>query len=158
GQAIGPLPAGVAEGSCQVLHRENRLPVPGGVGAVNTVPVNGYISTAISPPDDFSPLRKALCEADSPTRMSMLRTALQLMAADPENQDWLTLEQLLDKLHHLPLASLDICQALIREPLALAMATLLLDNFSSRMAERLPSELPFEWLLMYRIFSYNQLK
>lgn len=42
GQAIGPLPAGVAEGSCQVLHRENRLPVPGGVGAVNTVPVNGY--------------------------------------------------------------------------------------------------------------------
>ncbi|MEH8124073.1 hypothetical protein Q7I34_20175, partial [Aeromonas veronii] len=25
-----------------VLHRENRLPVPGGVGAVNTVPVNGY--------------------------------------------------------------------------------------------------------------------
>ncbi|MBJ7593109.1 DUF4433 domain-containing protein, partial [Aeromonas veronii] len=43
GQAIGPLPAGVAEGSCQVLHRENRLPVPGGVGAVNTVPVNGYL-------------------------------------------------------------------------------------------------------------------
>lgn len=106
------------------------------------------ISTAISPPDDFSPLRKALCEADSLTRMSMLRTALQLMAADPENEDWLTLEQLLDKLHHLPLASLDICQALIREPLALAMATLLLDNFSSRMAERLPSELPFEWLLI----------
>ncbi|MEA9442447.1 translesion error-prone DNA polymerase V subunit UmuC [Aeromonas caviae] len=32
----------MAEGSCQVLHRENRLPVPGGVGAVNTVPVNGY--------------------------------------------------------------------------------------------------------------------
>ncbi len=99
-------------------------------------------------PDDFSPLRKALCEADSPTRMSMLRTALQLMAADPENEDWITLEQLLDKLHHLPLASLDICQALILEPLALTMATLLLDNFSSRMAKRLPSELPFEWLLI----------
>ncbi|MBP8172822.1 MAG: hypothetical protein KAY06_02265, partial [Aeromonadaceae bacterium] len=46
-QAIGPLPAGVAEGSCQVLHRENRLPVPGGVGAVNTVPVNGYNRGAI---------------------------------------------------------------------------------------------------------------
>jgi len=106
------------------------------------------VPTTISPPDDFSPLRKALCEADSPTRMSMLRTALQLMAADPENDDWLTLEQLLDKLHHLPLASLDICQALIREPLALAMATLLLENFSCRMAERLPSELPFEWLLI----------
>lgn len=39
GQAAGPLPAGVAEGSGQVLHRENRLPAPGGVGAVNTVPV-----------------------------------------------------------------------------------------------------------------------
>nr|WP_243889339.1 STY4851/ECs_5259 family protein [Shewanella algae] len=99
-------------------------------------------------PDDISPLRKALCEADSPTRMTMLRTALQLMAADPENEDWLMLEQLLDKLHHLPLTSLDIFQALIREPLALAMATLLLENFSSRMAERLPSELPFEWLLL----------
>lgn len=99
-------------------------------------------------PDDISPLRKALCEADSPTRMRMLRIALQLMAADPENEDWITIEQLLDKLHHLPLASLDICQALIREPLALTMATLLLDNFASRMAECLPSELPFEWLLI----------
>lgn len=101
-----------------------------------------------SPPDYFTPLRKALCEADSQTRMRMLRAALQLMAANPEDDDWHTLEQLLDKLHHLPLASLDICQALIHEPLALTMATLLLDNFSSRMAERLPSELPFEWLLI----------
>lgn len=49
---------------------------------------------------------------------------------------------LLDRLHHLPLASLDICQALIREPQALAMATLRLDDFSSRLAERLPCELP----------------
>ncbi|MFQ2260050.1 STY4851/ECs_5259 family protein [Aeromonas dhakensis] len=106
------------------------------------------VPTTISPPDDFSPLRKALCEADSKTRMNMLRITLQLMAADPDNEDWITLEQLLDKLHHLPLASLDICQALIREPLALTMATLLLDNFSTRMAERLPSELPFEWLLI----------
>ncbi|MGU5660394.1 hypothetical protein, partial [Aeromonas veronii] len=30
-----------------VLHRENRLPVPGGVGAVNTVPVNGYVQQMI---------------------------------------------------------------------------------------------------------------
>ena len=28
------------------------------------------------------------------------------------------------------------------------MATLLLDDFSSRLAERLPCELPFEWLLI----------
>jgi hypothetical protein len=73
----------------------------------------------------------------SEIRMEMLRATLQTMASDPDHQDWQTLEQLLDRLHHLPLASLDVCQALISEPQALTMATLLLDNFSSRMAERL---------------------
>jgi hypothetical protein len=93
-------------------------------------------------------LREALCEAASDARMLRLRAALHSMAADPEAEDWQTLELLLDRLHHLPLASLDICQALIQEPKALAMATLLLDDFSSRLAERLPCELPFEWLLI----------
>lgn len=96
----------------------------------------------------LSPLREALCEADGEERMRLLRAALRSMAADPEAEDWQTLELLLDRLHHLPLASLDICQALIREPQALAMATLRLDGFSSRLAERLPCELPFEWLLI----------
>ncbi len=101
---------------------------------------------------DFSkpltPLKRALCEADAVVRMQLLRAALHDMATKPKAEDWHTLEQLLDRLHHLPLASLDICQALIHEPQALAMATLLLDDFSSRLTERLPSELPFEWLLM----------
>lgn len=96
----------------------------------------------------LTPLRKALCEANGEERMCQLRAALHTMAADPEAEDWQTLELLLDRLHHLPLASLDICQALIREPQALTMATLLLDDFSSRLAERLPCELPFEWLLI----------
>lgn len=96
----------------------------------------------------LTPLRKALCESDGEERMRQLRAALRTMAADPQTDDWQTLELLLDRLHHLPLASLDICQALIREPQALTMATLLLDNFSSRLAERLPCELPFEWLLI----------
>ena len=96
----------------------------------------------------LTPLREALCEADGEERMRLLRAALRTMAADPQADDWQTLELLLDRLHHLPLASLDICQALIREPQALTMATLLLDNFSSRLAERLPCELPFEWLLI----------
>lgn len=96
----------------------------------------------------LTPLRDALCEADGEERMRLLRAALRAMAADPEAEDWQTLELLLDRLHHLPLASLDICQALIREPQALAMATLRLDDFSSRLAERLPCELPFEWLLI----------
>lgn len=96
----------------------------------------------------LTPLREALCEADGEERMRLLRAALRSMAADPEAEDWQTLELLLDRLHHLPLASLDICQALTREPQALAMATLLLDDFSSRLAERLPCELPFEWLLI----------
>lgn len=99
-------------------------------------------------PRALSPLRAALCEADGEERMRLLRTALRSMADDPRARDWQTLEQLLDRLHHLPLASLDICQALILEPQALATATLLLDGFSSRLAERLPSELPFEWLLI----------
>jgi len=96
----------------------------------------------------LSQLREALCEAVGDARMRRLRAALRSMAADPEAEDWQTLELLLDRLHHLPLASLDICQALICEPQALAMATLLLDDFSSRLAERLPCELPFEWLLI----------
>jgi len=97
---------------------------------------------------NLTPLRQALCEVDGEGRMHQLRSALRAMAADPGDEDWHTLELLLDRLHHLPLASLDICQALIREPQALAMATLLLDDFSSRLAERLPCELPFEWLLI----------
>lgn len=96
----------------------------------------------------FTPLTLALCEADDKERMLLLRSALHSMTADPQAADWQRLELLLDRLHHLPLASLDICQALIREPQALAMATLLLDGFSTRLAERLPSELPFEWLLI----------
>ncbi len=105
-------------------------------------------STSKSLPKTLSPLRQALCEDNAEERMKMLRRALHSMATAPDDKDWQTLEVLLDKVHHLPLASLDICQALIREPLALVMATLLLDNFSSRMVERLPSELPFEWLLI----------
>ena len=109
--------------------------------------------TVVSPsvdrlPQTLSPLRLALCEADGQVRLQMLRAALQSMTTNPQDADWQTLEHLLDRLHHLPLASLDICQALIREPKALAMATLLLDDFSSRFAERFPSELPFEWLLI----------
>lgn len=108
----------------------------------------------IVPPTDsqlsrpLSPLRTGLCQADREERMRLFRDALRGMAADPQAEDWQALELLLDRLHHLPLASLDICQALINEPQALAMATLLLDDFSSRLAERLPCELPFEWLLI----------
>lgn len=96
----------------------------------------------------LSPLREALCEADNKARLRLIRAALHDMASAPQADDWQTLELLLDRLHHLPLASLDIYQALIREPQALTMATLLLDDFSSRLAERLPCELPFEWLLI----------
>ena len=104
--------------------------------------------TASDLPKPLTPLREALCEADGEKRMRLLRASLRSMASNPEAEDWQALELLLDRLHHLPLASLDICQALIREPQALAMATLLLDDFSSRLAERLPCELPFEWLLI----------
>ncbi|WP_325162810.1 STY4851/ECs_5259 family protein [Stutzerimonas frequens] len=115
-------------------------------------PLHSRPTIVPSTANDFSkpltPLRKALCEANSEERMHLLRATLRLMAAAPKVEDWQILELLLDRLHHLPLASLDICQALIREPQALAMATLLLDDFSSRLAERLPCELPFEWLLI----------
>ena len=96
----------------------------------------------------LTPLKRALCEADAVVRMQLLRNVLHDMATKPEDEDWQTLELLLDRLHHLPLASLDVFKALTLEPQALAMATLLLDDFSSRLTERLPSELPFEWLLM----------
>lgn len=104
--------------------------------------------TAINVSQPLSALRKALCVSDGEERMCLLGAALRSMAADPQAEDWQTLEHLLDRLHHLPLASLDICLALSREPQASAMATLLLDDFCSRFAERLPCELPFEWLLI----------
>ncbi|MBE0507043.1 MAG: hypothetical protein IBX50_10045 [Marinospirillum sp.] len=112
-----------------------------------------YSRPAIVPPADqlsnsLSPLKEALCEASWEERSRLLREALSKMADDPKSEDWQTLELLLEKLHHLPLASLDICQALIQEPKALAMCTLRLDDFSSHLAERLPKELPFEWLLI----------
>lgn len=112
-----------------------------------------YSRPAIVPPavelsKPLSPLREALCESNWEERSRLLRAALGNMADDPRSEDWQTLELLLDKLHHLPLASLDLFQALIREPKALAMCTLLLDDFSSHLAERIPNELPFEWLLV----------
>ncbi|WP_287870787.1 hypothetical protein, partial [Aeromonas sp.] len=44
-QAVRSLPAGMAEGRGQCLHRENRLPAPGRV-VVNILPVNGYVKPA----------------------------------------------------------------------------------------------------------------
>lgn len=112
-------------------------------------PVKGELSKQLTP------IRHALCEDDREERMHLLRAALCAMSADPQAEDWRTLELLLDRLHHLPLASLDIWQALILEPQALAMATLLLDDFSNRVAERLPAELPFEWLLIAPSFWFQ---
>jgi hypothetical protein len=96
----------------------------------------------------FTPLQKALCEADHETRMVLLTNRLEQMATTPMHEDWVLLEVLLDKLQHLPLPSLDLYQALIRTPSALVMVTLLLDGFAANMVERMPLELPFEWLLI----------
>ncbi|WP_230633444.1 STY4851/ECs_5259 family protein [Pseudomonas fluorescens] len=96
----------------------------------------------------FTPLQNALCEADHETRMVLLTKRLEQMATTPMHEDWVLLEALLDKLQHLPLPSLDLYQVLIRTPAALVMVTLLLDGFAANMVERMPLELPFEWLLI----------
>lgn len=90
----------------------------------------------------------ALCNSSQAERRILLRDIFQATSLSPEHRNWEKLEALIDNLHHLPLASLDIFQALIKEPQAMAMATLIMDDFSSRLAERLPKELPFEWLLI----------
>ncbi|MGU5583330.1 hypothetical protein, partial [Aeromonas hydrophila] len=46
-----------------VLHRENRLPVPGGVGAVNTVPVNGYHEDGVEA--NFEIIYQRWCESNA---------------------------------------------------------------------------------------------
>lgn len=96
----------------------------------------------------FTPLQNALCEANNETRMVLLTNRLEQMVTTPMHEDWVLLEALLDKLQHLPLPSLDLYQALIRTPAALVMVTLLLDGFAANMVERMPLELPFEWLLI----------
>lgn len=96
----------------------------------------------------FTPLQNALCEANHETRMVLLTNRLEQMVTTPMHEDWVLLEALLDKLQHLPLPSLDLYQALIRTPAALVMVTLLLDGFAANMVERMPLELPFEWLLI----------
>nr|WP_222932616.1 STY4851/ECs_5259 family protein [Pseudomonas sp. WS 5059] len=98
--------------------------------------------------EGFSPLQKALCEANHDNRILLLISRLEQMALTPMDKDWVLLEALLDKLQHLPLPSLDLYQALIRTPSALVMVTLLLDGFAANMVERMPLELPFEWLLI----------
>lgn len=90
----------------------------------------------------------ALCNPVRHERISLMGDVFYAMSLDPTHRGWDKLEILVDKLHHLPLASLDIFQVLIGEPQAMAMATLVLDDFASRLAERLPKELPFEWLLI----------
>lgn len=102
-----------------------------------------------------SSLGAAICVGNRAERLSQIRSALRAIATTPEAEDWKTVELLLDELHHLPLASLDLCQALICEPQALTMATLLLDDFACRLAESLPSEMPFEWLLISQNHWFN---
>lgn len=67
-------------------------------------------------PQTVSQLSKPLTSLYSALRGRWRRThapaqaALRTMAADPQADDWQTLELLLDRLHHLPLASLDIAR------------------------------------------------
>ncbi len=106
------------------------------------------IASSLLPPANLSPLRQAFCEANQETRINSLRNTLRNMANNVEHEDWESLDLIIKKLEHLPLLSLDIYLALSREPAALAMAVLLIDDFAHLMAERFPSELPFEWFLI----------
>lgn len=92
-----------------------------------------------------SALKNAVGLARTSDRIDALAVGLRAIAEDPGHDDWWWIEQLVEKIGHLPLASLDLWIALIRVPAAVVMAHLRVDGFASRISPRLRDELPFEW-------------
>ena len=105
-----------------------------------------------------SPLERALCQSDTALRMACLHEALQAMAENLNSSDWDLLDNFLNRLGHLPLSSLDVSRALIVEPNALTLAAICLGDFSNELIERLPAEMPFEWLLIGPSYWFNALQ
>lgn len=92
-----------------------------------------------------SVLKSAVGLARSCDRIDALAAGLRTIADAPDHHDWWWIEQLVEKVGHLPLPSLDLWVALIRVPAAVVMAHLRVDGFASRISPRLRDELPFEW-------------
>lgn len=92
-----------------------------------------------------SVLKSAVGMARTCDRIDALAAGLAAIAEDPGHEDWWWIEQLVEKIAHLPLPSLDLWIALIRVPAAVVMAHLRVDGFASRISPRLRDELPFEW-------------
>jgi len=92
-----------------------------------------------------SVLKSAVGMAHASDRIDALAAGLAAIAEDPDHEDWWWIEQLVEKIAHLPLPSLDLWVALIRVPAAVVMAHLRVDGFASRISPRLRDELPFEW-------------
>ena len=92
-------------------------------------------------------LRDAMGEQDRDVRSLRIGEALASIAECPEDPGWELIGSLLQRLGHLPLSSLDIWLALSAQPSCMVMALLHIEEFAENYASRIPSELPFEWLL-----------
>lgn len=101
-------------------------------------------------------LTKASSLSASNERIAKIRAVLRNMAANPNNEDWKTLECIIEKLRYLPLTSIDIYKALSHEHSALTMA--ILKDIELPSLSRFSSELPFEWLLISPKHWENALK
>lgn len=111
-------------------------------------PIAWYVDERFAgPPRSHNGLRAAMAKTERAERLEALQSQFEIMACDPDHADWCLVEHYIRQLGHLPLAGLDLWVALIHSPRAVIMALLQVEGFAERIAHRLNSELPFEWLL-----------
>lgn len=98
---------------------------------------------------DSMGIREALSTEDVTLRLHRLDQAIEQLVADFTSPDWVTVEQLVAHLQHLPLATLDLWRRFARSGLGMAalslrMSAVVTPAFVSRFA----TELPFMWELV----------
>ncbi len=92
-----------------------------------------------------SNMAKAISICSSGERKRALNQVVNELASDFLHPSWSELEQLIGKLSHLPLTSLDICRALARSAKGMAALALRLGGIPFEYCRRFSLELPFTW-------------
>lgn len=111
-------------------------------------PIAWYVPEKFATPvPRLEGLRAAMVIQSRHERLAAMQSHFAAMANNPSHADWPLVEDYARQLGHLPLAGLDLWVALMRCPRAVIMALLRVEEFSERIAHRLSTELPFEWVL-----------
>ena len=92
-----------------------------------------------------SNIAKAIGISTTVERQRALSEVVNELASDFLNPNWGEVEQLIGKLSHLPLTSLDICRALARSAKGMAALALRLGGVPFEYCRRFSLELPFTW-------------